>query len=232
MAKSLKGTERATEVKKFGTGKSCASKNAGVAGMGPAAANEDKTMNQEIKIGDVFPQKTIEYVNGTVHRTAARYGFDAHEEDDFRQNIFLALLKKMKNFDPTKGCSLETYLHMVVDGYAKDYVTKLRCPQKIVRTVLVLDAPVGEGDVGEGERSTMLDFVADERPNGQDLADQRADVKNVLARLDDQSRKICLMIMAGKELKEIYPALGISKTRFYARVFPDLQKVFKQLLES
>lgn len=225
---------KSTGSKFFGTGGGWTSNNEAVAGMGPAASIEDPEMKKPIRLGEVFPDKTVEYVKGTARRTAARLGFSDEEKEDFEQNIFLCLLKKMKKYDSSRS-SLETYLHTCVDGYAKDYVTKLRCPQKIRKTLIVLDGPVGEGrslPEGEADTGTMLDFVADPNPNGQALADMRSDVKNVLARLDDLSRLICEMIMSGKELKEIYPALGISKTRFYGVVFPKVQVVFKRLLES
>ena len=114
-------------------------------------------------------------------------------------------------------------------------MTKLRCPKKVLRTLVILDEPMVDCDVWTGEeddQGTRLDNIADERMNGQTLADIRSDIKNVIARLDDVSRKICILLMQGVKKHELPRRVGISKTRFYGVVFPKLQAEFKSLLDS
>lgn len=187
---------------------------------------------QSIRLEDKFPAVTIQYVNSKVRKMSIIYGFTKHEADDFRQNLYLALIKSLERFDPKRGAKLETYLHMCANGYAKDYISKLRRPQKIVRTLIVLDAPVRRRAVDGDEEIPMVETIADETLTGQELADIRHDVKDVLARLDELPRKVCELIMDGVEKHEIPERLGISKTRFYGVVFPKLQADFKGLLDS
>ncbi len=215
----------------FGTKAGRASKKTATGGMNPSVQNKDSTMTTTIKLEDVFPEKTITYINKTVERTSVRMGFDAHEREDFRQNIYQMLLRKLPKYDSSRQCSLNTYLHLCIDGYVKDYITKLRRPQKIRRTLIVLDAPIHaevSSSEGKGEELPLIDTVADPAPNAQMIADLRADVRYVLSRLDPVARRICELIMAGKARPEIYPKLGISKTRFYGMVFPQVKVLFKK----
>ena len=78
----------------------------------------------------------------------------------------------------------------------------------------------------------MIETIPDETLSGQELSDIRHDVQSVLARLDDLPRRICELLMAGVEKRELPKRLGISKTRFYGVVFPQLQAEFKGLIES
>lgn len=186
----------------------------------------------EIKLEDTFPAHTIKYVNTKVRKMSIIYGFTPHEAEDFRQSLYLKLVKAIDQFDPKRGAKLATFLHCCVDNYAKDYITKLRRPQKIVRTVFVLDAPVRRCSVDGEEEVPMIETIPDETLSGQELSDIRHDVQSVLARLDDLPRRICELLMAGVEKRDIPKRLGISRTRFYAVVFPQLQAEFKGLIES
>ncbi|MBQ0032983.1 MAG: hypothetical protein KBT68_09320 [bacterium] len=188
-----------------------------------------------IKLEDVFSKNIIHYVNSKVRKTSLSCGFSIQEAEDFRQNLYLALLKAKDKFDPKRGTKMDSYLHLAINGYTKDYVTKLRCPKKVLRTLVILDEPMVDCDVWTGEeddQGTRLDNIADERMNGQTLADIRSDIKNVIARLDDVSRKICILLMQGVKKHELPRRVGISKTRFYGVVFPKLQAEFKSLLDS
>ena len=187
---------------------------------------------QTIRLEDKFPAVTIKYINSKVRKMSIIYGFKSHETEDFRQSLYLKLVKALENFDTNRGAKLETYLHCCVDNFAKDYISKLRRPQKIVRTLIVLDAPVRRRAVDGDEEIPMVETIADETLTGQELADIRHDVKIVLDHLDDLPRRICGLLMEGVEKHEIPKRLGISKTRFYGVVFPKLQADFKGLLES
>ncbi len=186
----------------------------------------------EVRLEDTFPAVTIKYVNSKVRKMTIIYGFTPHEAEDFRQSMYLKLVKALDQFDPKRGAKLETFLHCCVDNFAKDYITKLRRPQKIVRTVFVLDAPVRRRSVDGEEEIPMIETIPDESMPGQMLSDIRSDVRSVLARLDDLPRRICEMLMAGVEKRELPKRLGISKTRFYGVVFPQLKAQLKDLLES
>ncbi len=188
--------------------------------------------NDTIRLEDMFPAVTIKYVNSKVRKMTVIYGFTPHEAEDFCQSLYLRLVKARAKFDPKRGAKLETYLHLCVDSFAKDYITKLRRPQKIVRTVFVLDAPVRSSSVDGMEEIPMVETVADETMSGQELSDIRSDVMSVLARLDELSRRICELLMQGVEKNEIPKRVGISRTRFYGTVFPRLQAEFKGLLDS
>ena len=188
--------------------------------------------NDTIRLEDMFPAVTIKYVNSKVRKMTVIYGFTPHEAEDFRQSLFLRLIKSRDKFDPKRGAKLETFLHCCVDNFAKDYITKLRRPQKIVRTVLVLDAPVRRNSIDGDEEVPMIETIPDETLSGQELSDIRHDVQSVLARLDELPRRMCELLMAGVEKRELPKRLGISKTRFYGVVFPRLQSEFKGLIES
>ena len=67
--------------------------------------------NDTIRLEDMFPAVTIKYVNSKVRKMTVIYGFTPHEAEDFRQSLFLRLIKSRDKFDPKRGAKLETFLH-------------------------------------------------------------------------------------------------------------------------
>ncbi len=187
--------------------------------------------------GTSIPEKTMAYIRLVAGRTAARFGFDEHEKEDFRQNLCLAVLRKIGKFDPKRGCALETYLHMCVDGYAKDYLSKLRRPQKVARVLVTLDAPLscrgasGDDDGGDAP-ACLVDTVADATAGVDEALDVLLDVPGLLRWLDGVNLRIARLLMDGRLPKDIHVELGIPKTSFYKKVYPGFIRVCRRYLEG
>ncbi len=112
---------------------------------------------------DIFVEKYNQLIYHAIFKTLRQYtGGGDHTEDvnDLFQEVFTALCadtcKKLRAFDPDKGCSLPSWLRMITVRITIDHLRKSR-PETSLDAVTTSPSQDGiEGEmIGEESRSTL-----------------------------------------------------------------------------
>ncbi|HSW45693.1 MAG TPA: sigma-70 family RNA polymerase sigma factor [Phycisphaerae bacterium] len=143
-------------------------------------------------------------INYRLGRLARRYQLGPQDRQDLRQDLWLALLRASRRFDPAR-CPIERFVGMVLNRHCKHHVrqfaqARTNRPQQVAwdhRMEAVLLDPQAEADLRH--------------------VDLRHDVQALLAQLPRPQRRLCKALMH----RPPYQAarhLGISASTLYRQI--------------
>lgn len=179
-----------------------------------------------------LPSKTKRYAKNKAHQTALKYNLGKADEEDLLQEIYRSLYNRAQDFDETRGASLETFLHLCVDGAARDFIRGLG-RMKNKKLHLVLDIPLDKfsDDDPDSKGECLIDRVPSEAADrAWKVAELKNDVDAVIGRLDPDLRRVCTLLKAGYSISAVAKALGCDRQIVRRHILPKLKEAFAEFL--
>lgn len=166
----------------------------------------------EINFDDVYANAYVrESVETLAAATVRQYPMLVNEEEDIRQELWIAVNKRLPLFDSEKS-SIETFCRRVLENALKDIRRRYFTSQSITsRTALNIDA------------ASVLDECRNDEIARIMLI---ADVRSIVMSLDPVQQSICEMIMDGYSMRQIAANKNISVGLLYKKYLVPLRKIF------
>ena len=178
-------------------------------------------MNKPQLDPNAFSDTVIRQVEYEVANVSKRYGLDFKTEEDLRQDLYLALIKRREKYDPKYGQNLNSYLYMVLKSAVKNWLTQQNRKKKSL-VEYTLDEPMPEGEVSKVE--LVRKDESEER-----AADLRKAVREAVMLMEDgENKRIMKLFMKGWSKKRIRKALGYSESDFKRKILPKAIEDFQK----
>jgi RNA polymerase sigma-70 factor, ECF subfamily len=169
-------------------------------------------------------------IHAAIHKTYQRFGVNTamdEEKSDLFQEVFLHLKKndcqKLKSFEGKNGCSLATWLRVVVSRLVIDHLRRERpC------LISIDDAPYQDGRVSEYHSET--EAIAEERIEALEV---REFVRREMAALSPRDRfLISLVYEDGLAIEEVSRVVNLTAGAIYTRISRIKGKLRKSAQEA
>lgn len=153
-----------------------------------------------------------------------RRGFCTSDREDLEQELWAAVVGRVKRFDPTKA-SLNTFLALIVDSavasIVRHHMAEKRSPD---RNEMSLNDPVLDADGGIVDRHQTTSEAAASR---QGTHERTQDVADACGKLNDpETREVAELLKLGNTVNSIAGRLGMSR-RAVARHVAQIRAAFE-----
>lgn len=135
---------------------------------------------------------------------------------------YIALLKAVKNFDPSKGFAFTTYASRVIKSDISRYIT-LHGHRTFTRPY----DPIQECPPVDPDCYIYIKLLSQER-HFEELAEEKDYIQSILSRCSKQEKAVLKGIFAGKTQKDIAKALGCKQANI-SRIYNALIKREREL---
>ena len=158
-----------------------------------------------------YVRKSVEVLAAT---TTRQYPMLANYEDEIRQDLWIAINRKLSLFDPARG-AVDTFCRRVMNSALKDIRRKYFSKKSIFNRNTVemcSEASAGENWTEDVNRAILI-----------------ADVRALVMSLPPIQGSICRMIMDGWPMRRIAAHHKISIALLYRKYINPLKKNFAEL---
>lgn len=169
-------------------------------------------------IKDILENKKLNsIVEDSLHKTYKKYIGNSYikdyiNEDDFKQECYIYIMKYIKNFDE-KRASINTYIPLLVMSCAKIQIRDFKWNKnQIFNSAYSLDM---EFNNDFGEKNTYGDFISDKNYDLETNSINHLYIKTILESdfLSELEQKILKLSLNGYKQKEIAIILNCTQSR-------------------
>jgi len=167
----------------------------------------------------ITSEETTRRITYRAKRLAAKFAFGDVDEDDLRQDFFLALLEAARNYQADR-CEAEPFIVNVLDRRYKYHVRRL-C--QLAESSEHPDAAISMDDV---ERDYEYSI-----PDSHDVVEEleiSLDVRTVVDGLPPRHRDICRWLLSGVGLDEIAARLSTTASTLVRDELPLIRRRFEE----
>lgn len=181
----------------------------------------------------MLSDETLKYAIKRIHFKARQlvgtHGFTESDFEDIRQELLAHVLKRLSRFKRERA-DIRVFITAIVDrriaNLVRDQEAECRDHRRVERSLDDWVPDEGDGG-GEGETWTTFGKTLTEnqvkahtgqvKRSGHELSELALDIEAVMCRLDDDDRRLCLLLQVKTPL-EVSRETGMARSHVYKRI--------------